>query len=407
MKLIRRMLPTALILLSLGMAAAQDTLRIGIVLPDDDGPVTRSAVQGATFAAEEFALNASLFGIELDVVIRQDDDPAAAAAELIEEGVIGLAGGLDYGSALALSQAAAAAEVPFLNIAAPADSLRNAQCSAYTFHIAPSAAQYLDAIGGWYIRAGFRDWFIVVGEDQESQDQLQRTLWMLNNRHFGARERGIFTMAPGQAEEAAAQAARADVQLVLTLLPADQQLEFLAAYEAEGAPATVTGMPHPDAQTREFFLAAHEASPTRGAGHRAIGWAATLDAYGARELNARYLARWDEPMELAGWGAYQAVKIFYEADTFSGGLRGTELRDYLLDENTVYDIWKGLGASFRPWDHQLRQSLYLIEVDPEAESLFAIEMLVGELPAIYMPGTDPVERLDQLGDLAANSGCNF
>jgi len=32
---------------------------------------------------------------------------------------------------------------------------------------------------------------------------------------------------------------------------------------------------------------------------------------------------------------------------------------------------------------------------------------VGELPAIYMPGTDPIERLDQLGDLAAESSCSL
>jgi len=33
--------------------------------------------------------------------------------------------------------------------------------------------------------------------------------------------------------------------------------------------------------------------------------------------------------------------------------------------------------------------------------------LVGELPAIYMPGTDPVERLDQLGDLRDRTRCAF
>ena len=32
--------------------------------------------------------------------------------------------------------------------------------------------------------------------------------------------------------------------------------------------------------------------------------------------------------------------------------------------------------------------------------------LVGELPAIYMPGTDPVERLDQLGDLRPRARCS-
>jgi hypothetical protein len=166
-------------------------------------------------------------------------------------------------------------------------------------------------------------------------------------------------------------------------------------------------MPYPAAQTSEFFRQSLERAPRAGSGHRAIAWASVLDAYGARELNARYLARWNEPMQLAGWSAYQAVKIFYEAASFSGSQDGNDLRMYLADQDHVFDIWQGLGASFRPWDHQLRQALYLVELNPLAERPEQLEVLVGELPAIYMPGTDPVERLDQIGDLQRKSCCSF
>jgi ABC-type branched-subunit amino acid transport system substrate-binding protein len=385
-----------------------------MVLPDaTEGPagaVSRGALQGATFAEEEFGFNAMLLGIELELLIEQAGSPAEAVAafgRLAEQEVTGVAGGFDHATTLALSQAAAEAGIPFLNLTAPSDALRNAECSRFTFHVAPSAAMYLDALGGWFVRAGFRDWFIVSGDDEESRSQLERIRWTLREKHFGVREAGSVTLAGGGAAEAAASAARVNADLVLLLLPAAQQLEFLAEYEAAGAPTPVTGMPYPEAQTREFFLAAAAASPTTGSGHRAVAWAATLDAYGARELNARYLARWNEPMELSGWAAYQAVKILFEGSSFSGGATGRELVDFLAAETTVFDIWKGIGASFRPWDHQLRQSLYLIEIDPAAERPLNIELLVGELPAIYLPGTDPVERLDQLGDLAAKSSCSF
>jgi hypothetical protein len=72
----------------------------------------------------------------------------------------------------------------------------------------------------------------------------------------------------------------------------------------------------------------------------------------------------------------------------------------------VFDIWKGIGVSFRSWDRQLRQSLYLVKISETQEDPFLMATLVGELPAIYMPGTDPVERLDQLGDLRDASRCN-
>lgn len=399
------------------LALAQgDTLRIGMVLPpESDGPageLARDALQGATFAFEEFEFNAMLVDLTLDVQVEHADtaEEAVAAADRLAEGEVelaGIAGGFDLETTAALSGWAEEQGMPFLNLAAPSDSLRGELCAPFTFHVAPSAAMYLDAIGGWYIRANFRDWFVVLGDDAESQAQLERTEWMLDNRHFGADISDTAVMAPGGAEAAAQAAAAAGSDVVLMLLPTDSQLEFLAAYEAEGAPAAVTGFPWPEAQTRAFYLAAAEASPTVGSGNRATAWSATLDLYGARELNARYLARWDEPMQFGAWASYQAVKIFFEANTFAPGLRGEELREYLGADTTVYDVWKGIGSTFRPWDQQLRQTLHLVEIDSTAETPMNIELLVGELPAIYMPGTDPIERLDQLGDLAANSSCNL
>jgi hypothetical protein len=76
-------------------------------------------------------------------------------------------------------------------------------------------------------------------------------------------------------------------------------------------------------------------------------------------------------------------------------------------------VHKGIGVSFRPWDHQLRQSLFLVRLNhrmqthQDLESLRKRAHLVGELPAIYMPGTDPTERLDQLGNLTSKQECSL
>ena len=138
---------------------------------------------------------------------------------------------------------------------------------------------------------------------------------------------------------------------------------------------------------------------------------ATLDAYGARELNARFAARWGRPMDSAAWAGFQAMKIAFEGAQFGGGADAESIAAYLARDGSVFDVHKGIGCSFRPWDHQLRQSLYLVKVNAEAPSGMRVQELnaradlVGELPAIYMPGTDPVERLDQLGDITAGTSC--
>lgn len=153
------------------------------------------------------------------------------------------------------------------------------------------------------------------------------------------------------------------------------------------------------------MAASREAAPRLGSDHRALSWEPTLDAYGAREINARFRAMFGAPMEPTAWVMYQAVKIIFEAATLGGSATTDDVMAYLDGPRGVFDIWKGIGVSFRSWDHQLRQSLYLSKISVGEQDPFMLASLVGELPAIYMPGTDPVERLDQLGDPQEKSTC--
>jgi len=402
-------------------ASAQDAsslppIRIGIILPDvpDDSSlqaeVAKAAKQGAMLAQEEFALSASMVGITLAVVMENanGDEVVKAAQHLVDnEKVFALAGGFDYEGAHALSEWAASHGVPFLNLLESSDALRNQQCAATTFHLAPSAAMYLDAMAGWFVRAGMRRWYFVQADTEDGEAQYTRASWAIDNRHFGAREIGKAVVTPGQPlpDSTVADIQQSGADLVVMLLSASDQLKALSQLESAGIGATVTGFPYSETQTRAFFKASREAAPKLGAGYRATAWEPTMDAYGARELNARYLQRWKEPMEESAWATYQAVKIFFEAALFTRSVAPKDILGYINAQDTVFDIWKGIGTSFRPWDRQLRQSLYLVKIDEKAADPIEIGHLVGELPAIYMPGTDPHERLDQLGDLEAQSLC--
>jgi hypothetical protein len=118
-------------------------------------------------------------------------------------------------------------------------------------------------------------------------------------------------------------------------------------------------------------------------------------------------------MDPSGWAAYAAVKILFEAVAATGSSESSVLLEYLESAEAIFDVHKGVGLSFRPWDHQLRQPLYLVKIDPEAEWGMQLSRrvdlaeLVGELPALYLPEADPLERLDQLGDGPDESRCSF
>jgi ABC transporter substrate binding protein (PQQ-dependent alcohol dehydrogenase system) len=418
----RSLAPLALaVALLVGVSNAQiadvGDIVIGVLLPAppaDASPaatVARAAEQGTTMVFEEFDFNAMLVGLTLKIPTRTvagADEAVAAAAELVEaEGAFALLGG--YGSVdetLAVMRWAEERGVPFLNVGQGADLLRNAECRATTFHVAPSDAMYVDAISGWYVRSSFRRWFVIASDDAQGRSLVERTAWSLANRHFGARivERR-FVAADADPQAIARDLRRSNADLALLLLDGPAQLRYLAAFEAAGVDVQIAGFPHPETQTRDFFFASRDASPRLGANFRALAFEATLDRYGAREINARYRARFDEPMDPPAWAAYVAVKALFEAVTFGGSIDPADVLAYLRSPDSVFDLWKGIGVSFRPWDRQLRQSLYLVGIDSSAQEPFRLGALVGELPAIYLAGVDPLERLDQLGDLPDRSAC--
>ena len=420
----RALLGAALAVPVLGRASTGFALRVGVVLPlggpsRADGPgnlahVAEAARRGAVFGEEEMGRNGALFGHTVTLFMANAPGPEAAARAarrlVAVDGVQVLVGGFSEAEALALSAVAAETGTLFLNIAAPSDALRE-RCNAMTFHVEASAAMYLDALVGWFVRAGHRRWVILHGSDPEGLARLERAKVALKKRHWGAKIAAELPVNGRDFSDALAAVTKERPEAVLLLTDWHTQLAFLARYEAEGLTAPIVAFPEAATQTRRFYEDAMLAAPKAGASHRAALWEPTLDAYGARELNARAAGRWGRPMESAGWAAYQAMKIAFDAAQFGGATEGSAMAAYLVREGTVMDLHKGIGVSFRPWDHQLRQSLYLVRLDYAAgtgsdlATLEARAQLVGELPAIYMPGTDPVERLDQLGDIAPRKRC--
>ncbi|MGD9740782.1 MAG: ABC transporter substrate-binding protein [Bauldia sp.] len=401
-------------------AAPTQIVRVGVIVPAIgpdanalDGAIATAAEHGAILGGEEVQFNAELFGVGFELLIERasgPDEAVAAATRLAEQGAFGVIGGYSLDEARALGEWSDTAGVAFINVGATEDVLRNDACAANMFHIEASAAMYLDALAGWYVRAGFRRWYIVQEDTEEGEALYDRLIWAMENRHFGARQAGHVTIPEGGeiTDAIVRQINSSNSDLVILLLDAEDQLQAVHDLDDAGIRLEIAGYPYPDTQTRTFYAAYRAAAPTLGAGHRASNWEWTIDAYGAREYNARYVERWNEPMDGMAWATFHAVKTIFEATFFGQAVDPAGVVAYLKSPSTVIDLHKGIAVSFRPWDRQIRQSLFLIKIlDDPAATPYTVALLVGELPAIYMPGTDPIERLDQLGDLANRSTCNL
>lgn len=135
-----------------------------------------------------------------------------------------------------------------------------------------------------------------------------------------------------------------------------------------------------------------------GTGGEAAAWDSRLERFGADQLNQRFRARFGEEMDSQGWAGWFAVKVLWESSLRARSTVPTMLMQYLRSDAAQFDGHKGRPLSFRAWDHQLRQPLYV--TNPGAEPV--------EVPRAT-PGSDESSRdlLDRLGTPQTQSTCRF
>lgn len=147
-----------------------------------------------------------------------------------------------------------------------------------------------------------------------------------------------------------------------------------------------------------FHVAASDAmkasAPSGSAGTVEM-WHPDLFRYGAGELNDRF-RNTGAPMASAAWATWMAVKIAWESFLRTDG-SARSIAAHLAAATTHFDGHKGVPLSFRPWDHQLRQPLYVVRDagDP-----------VVEFPPFPRDGGSMKDVLDTIGDKAENRECD-
>ncbi|HVX38706.1 MAG TPA: hypothetical protein VHB25_03950 [Gemmatimonadaceae bacterium] len=91
----------------------------------------------------------------------------------------------------------------------------------------------------------------------------------------------------------------------------------------------------------------------------AEAWDPSLVRFGADTLNNRFRARFGRPMTAAAWTNWFAVKALWESTLRVQSAKARALADHLAADATQFDGHKGRPLSFRSWDHQLRQPVYV------------------------------------------------
>ena len=353
------------------IARAEDVFIVGVVLPADAEKATELS-RGATLGLEDGNALATLFGKRLRLETEAARAGGQAGRALARAGALAVVGGVGPGGGEALPQVAADG-TPVLNVGAPDDRLRNEGCERGAFHVMPSVSMYVDALTQLLIEQRKLTRWGVAGDGSPRGAEIEAAA-----RRSVARRGGTVT----------GDAAAADI---LLLAVDDRGVEAgVARAIAEGRrPDRIAGIGE----------AGLRLPAERAAGLWAVGWHYELERFSARELNGRFRRRWNAPLSETSWAAWAALKLVGEAVVRAGAGDGAALVAF-MESAPPFDGHKGEALTFRKWDHQLRQPLYVAGPRKREDS-------GGQLGPFAVLADVGGKNLDALGTAMADSRCRF
>lgn len=397
-------------------------LQIGVVLPTPTSlpaatdTAAREAEAGAQIGASD-AGTALSNASHRDLYLREASSPNAAAAQraarrlVATDHVSALVGGLGEGQASVLSQVAAQAHVPFINIGSEAGNLRTT-CRPYTFSVAPSAAMYLDGMAQWSIAQGAKKWFIIYQQSPAGRLLLERAKTAL--RKAGQSDAVVGSASVPQASsvfyDVIDKLERAGPAVVVLLLPFPQEERFLAELPQQGLGARVTGLLPTYGQDRSYLVRLRQDNRNAATkGYWLVAWDPALHTQASKDFNETYGASTGNASDAAAWATYAAIGIVVQASIRTTSIEPVVLARYLAHKGSTFDVSKGMPLPFRAWSHQLSQPLYVIRIrsaapwgpDPAAQT--ALAKVVGTVPSAKVNAA--TSALDGLGDGPASAAC--
>lgn len=329
------------------------------------------ARDGVALALEDakLELDAARIRIKLSLELAGDATAAAAYAQRAEKAgakMLLLNLPADW-----LNRVAAAVKLPVLNIGAGDDALRERDCRANVFHVAPSERMRTDALAQTLLTRKWSQVLLLAG--------------------------------PGEAD--AARAAAAKASLSRHGLKIVQERRFVLSADprerAQSNPALLTGGSNYDAvwvvdSDGEFArsLPYNTALPrpvVGDAGLTAQAWQAQFERFGAPQVSRRFARTYKRPMTSADWSAWMAGKVAAAAAAAQPQPANPSAWSSWLHSQD-FDGSKGVVMQFRAWDGQLRQSLLLTD-GQGVQAMAPVEGILHPRNALDTLGADAPEKL--------------
>lgn len=231
----------------------------------------------------------------------------------------------------------------FFNVTSADDALRGSNCLASLLHTYPSEAMRSDALAQYLAARSWTQALVLSGP--RAQDKLQFEAFMRAAKRYGVKA------VRSQPYKLSTDPRERDLGNV-RLLTSERSVDVVAVIDSDGEFART--VPYNTQQPR----------PVVGAsGLVPMAWNPQWDLHGGPQLSRRFFKAAHRPMSGQDWAAWVAVKSVVSVLSEHPQANLAEQLKLLRSGQIYVDGFKGPRLSYRPWDGQLRQPVFLGSAD--------------------------------------------
>jgi len=363
------------------LKAQQQPIRIGHLIPQTGflSPMGEYMINAARLAAEEINASGGVLGRQIQLIPEDDMNPGVAvqkATKLIQQDKVdALLGTVSSAVCLAVMEVADRMKVPLVNTGSNSDEIRGKRCNFYTFSVEGSNSQYVNTIGRYLIKEKqYKRWYFLTSDYAFGHDLLRVSRGLLTK--MGGTEVGSELIPTGTVDFAAylLKVRNAKPDVVFQNLAGTDQTNFMKQYAEFGMTIEVAG-----GLIDTLLMWPVGVGAITGA--FPLLWWYELPYDETKRFSAAFTKKYGKPPENQAWGDYYGTKVIAMAIKQAGSTDSKKVVEAM--EKIKFDGGKGRELSFRAWDHQLMQPLWVAvgKKKGEERDQWDIWKIAGEVPA--------------------------
>jgi ABC transporter substrate binding protein (PQQ-dependent alcohol dehydrogenase system) len=323
--------------------APQLALSVLDVPPRDEG------VAGAEVAIGDNNTTGSFLGQKfiLDVTeVKPDADVVPAFQEMVERGDRYVLADISAPQLLSIADIARDNGVLIFNVGATDDVLREEECRVNVLHTAPTRTMLADGLAQYLIWKQWRNWVLIYGSHERDQlfaEALRRAATRFGGEIVAEKE----FKDTGTARRTDSGVVQIQRQMPVFTQDLPDHDVVLVADESEVFGTYVpfrTWIPRPVAGT---------------AGLSPSAWHPASEQWGGTQIQNRFAKANGRRMLSKDMAAWTAVRIVGEAATRTPGADPAKVEAFIRADDFSIAAFKGQKLTFRKWNWQLRQPIFL------------------------------------------------